>query len=213
MDLGKIGKFIQERRKLKKLTQVQLSEILGVSEKTIAKWEQGRGFPDTTLMLPLCKALDINANELLSGALLPTEKEYRENADKNLITMTKFYEQNAKRLLFTEWVILVLSISIILISCLFLKYEKIDIVWRIVILVFGFACAFFGLFFCLLIEAKVGFYECKHCHHNYIPGYLQVFLAMHMGRTRYMKCPNCGKRSWNKKVINSNSEEEINNND
>ena len=74
MDLGIIGKFIQERRKAKKLTQVQLSEILEVSEKTISKWESGRGFPDTTLILPLCKVLDITANELLSGKLLPTDK-------------------------------------------------------------------------------------------------------------------------------------------
>ena len=53
MDLKITGEFIQECRKNKKLTQVQLAQKIGVSEKTISKWECGKGFPDTTLMLPL----------------------------------------------------------------------------------------------------------------------------------------------------------------
>jgi len=86
MDLKIIGKFIQEQRKSKNLTQVQLSQIIGVSEKTISKWECGNGFPDTTLILPLCKALDISANELLSGKRLETNN-YKDHAEDNLITL------------------------------------------------------------------------------------------------------------------------------
>ena len=51
------------------------------------------------------------------------------------------------------------------------------------------------------IEQKAGYYECKNCHHRYVPTYWQTNLAMHIGRTRYMKCPECGKRSWQKKVL------------
>ena len=87
MDLAKTGKFIQERRRLKNLTQVQLAVKIGVSEKTISKWECGNGFPDTTLMIPLCKELEITANELLSGKLLPNENEYKEIAEKNLLIL------------------------------------------------------------------------------------------------------------------------------
>ena len=72
MDLSKTGKFIAERRKEKGLTQVKLAEKLNVSEKTISKWECGNGFPDTTLILPLCEILEISSNELLSAKLLPT---------------------------------------------------------------------------------------------------------------------------------------------
>ena len=78
MDLKVIGEFIKQQRKAKGLTQVELAEKLLVSEKTILKWECGNGLPDTTLMLPLCKELDITANELLSGKLL-TNEEYKEN--------------------------------------------------------------------------------------------------------------------------------------
>ena len=53
----------------------------------------------------------------------------------------------------------------------------------------------------LKIEQVAGYYECEHCHHKYVPTYLNLNKAMHMGRTRYMKCPECGKKSWQKKVI------------
>lgn len=56
-------------------------------------------------------------------------------------------------------------------------------------------------FLCLRIEQKAGYYECGKCHHKYVPTYVSVCLAMHIGRTRYMKCPECEKRSWQKKVI------------
>ena len=82
MDLKQTGLFIREQRKAKKLTQVQLALKLNVSEKTISKWECGKGFPDTSLILPLCTELGISANELLSAKKLPTEKEYKETAEK-----------------------------------------------------------------------------------------------------------------------------------
>ena len=55
--------------------------------------------------------------------------------------------------------------------------------------------------FALRIEQTAGYYECKACGHKYVPNYKNVFMAMHYGRTRYMKCPECHKRSWQKKVI------------
>ena len=206
MDLKVIGKFIQERRKEKNLTQLKLSEILGVSEKTVSKWESGRGFPDTTLMLPLCSALNITANELLSGKILSNDKEYQEIAEQNLITMTNLYKRNTKFLLLTEWIIISFSIIILLASCLVFEYINISKIWKIFILCFGFIISFIGFFISIIIETKVGFYECRHCSNKYIPTYNQVLWTIHMGRTRYMKCPKCGKKSWNKKVISSNKE-------
>ena len=59
----------------------------------------------------------------------------------------------------------------------------------------------FGMFYLLKIEQKAGYYECNKCHHKYVPTYNKVLWAMHFGRTRYMKCPECNKYSWQKKVI------------
>ena len=86
MDLKAIGNFIKAQRKEKGLTQAKLATKLLVSEKTISKWECGYGFPDTSLILPLCKELDITANELLSGKKLSSE-EYQTEAEKNLINL------------------------------------------------------------------------------------------------------------------------------
>ena len=64
MDQAKIGKFIADERKKKNYTQRQLSDILGISDKTVSKWECGNGFPDVSLLLPLCNELNITVNEL-----------------------------------------------------------------------------------------------------------------------------------------------------
>ena len=67
MNLDKIGKFISKCRKDKKLTQEQLSEKLGISDRAVSKWERGLCLTDASIMLPLCEILGINVNELLSG--------------------------------------------------------------------------------------------------------------------------------------------------
>ena len=58
-----------------------------------------------------------------------------------------------------------------------------------------------GVCYCLRIEQLAGYYKCKECNHCYVPTYKSVFLAPHVCRTRYMKCPECGKHSWQKKVL------------
>ena len=67
MDQIKIGSFIAELRKEKNMTQRILAEKLGVTDRAISKWENGRGLPDVSLMKPLCEILDINVTELLNG--------------------------------------------------------------------------------------------------------------------------------------------------
>ena len=67
MDQIKTGKFISALRKEKGLTQLQLADILSISDKTVSKWERGAGLPEVSLILPLCEALGISVNELLNG--------------------------------------------------------------------------------------------------------------------------------------------------
>jgi len=201
MDLIKIGKFIQELRKTKKLTQVQLAQRLGVSEKTISKWECGNGFPDTSLMLPLCKELDITANELLSGRLLSSE-DYQSSAEENILLLKDNLEKSNKHLLTLEWVLGGISLIFLLSMACIVSYAPLATHWRIILLVIGFFQLVVAVIFGIKIETEAGFYECGHCHHRYIPKYSQVLWAMHFGSTRYMKCPKCHKRSWHRKKIN-----------
>ena len=202
MDLKKTGEFIASRRKDKGLTQVQLAQMIAVSEKTISKWECGKGFPDASLMLPLCDALEISANELLSACILPNEKQYREKAENNLIELKSQREKSNKHLLTLEYVMGYMSILFLLVLVMIASYVKMADGWRIALIVIGFVNCIVGLGFCLQIEQEAGFYECAHCKHKYVPTYKAVLWSMHCGRTRYMKCPKCNKHSWQKKRIN-----------
>ena len=88
MDQIKIGRFIADERKRKGYTQKQLSEKLGISDKTISKWERGNGFPEVSLLLPLCDELEITVNELLSGERV-SEEDYRKKAEVNMVNLVR----------------------------------------------------------------------------------------------------------------------------
>ena len=80
-------------------------------------------------------------------------------------------------------------------------YKEITPLPHTVCVLIGFILGFIGVFIALRIEQTAGYYECAKCGHRYVPTYNKVLWAMHINRTRHMKCPECGYRSWNKKVI------------
>lgn len=96
MDQIKIGKFIADMRKEQNLTQIDLAEKLGISNKTISKWECGNGMPDYAVMENLCEILKINVNELLSGERLPS-KDYNKKAEENIMSLIQDSSENYKR--------------------------------------------------------------------------------------------------------------------
>lgn len=113
MNQIEIGKFIAEKRKEKSLTQQELADLIGVSNKTISKWECGNGMPEVSLMLPLCENLNISVNELLSGETL--DNSYKEKAEENLIGLIKESQTNKiglKSIILWQAISLVISIII-----------------------------------------------------------------------------------------------------
>ena len=200
MNQVKIGKFIAQCRKTKNMTQAELAEKLNITDRAISKWENGKGMPDSSIMLELCNELDISVNELLSGEKIE-KKDYNQKLGENLIELQKEKENSDRRLLFTETILgSIVTLSFLLL--LFLSIFAINnTIWKIIAIVVGFIVFIVGIANCLLIEQKAGYYQCNNCKYKYIPSYKQVLLAMHSGRTRYMKCPKCHKRTWNKKVI------------
>ena len=200
MDQIKIGRFISECRKKNNLTQMQLAEKLGITDRAISKWENGKAMPDSGIMLDLCNELKISVNELLSGEVIKMDN-YNKKAEENLLEMKKQKEEADRKMLKLEWVIgYTASISFLI---LIFVASFVDMAnWlRIVLIVIGFIIFFIGAHNALIIEQTAGYYECQKCHHKYVPSYKSVFFAMHTGRTRYMKCPECGQKSWNKKVL------------
>ena len=98
MDFIKIGKFIMNERKAKNLTQSKLAKMLFVSEKTISKWENGNGVPDTTILPKLCEIFDFSLNELLNGERI-SKDNYINKAEEKLLEFQKLKEENDKKLL------------------------------------------------------------------------------------------------------------------
>ena len=200
MDQIKIGKFIAVCRKKNNLTQMQLAEKLNITDRAISKWENGKTMPDSSIMLELCSELKITVNELLSGEMIEMNK-YSESVEKNLLDIVKQKEQADKRLLSMEIVIGILSIIILLSLTFVAAFVEMEEWIRILLIIGGLVPAIIGMLFALKIEQTAGYYECIKCHHKYVPTYSSVLWAMHINRTRYMKCPKCNKRSWQKKVI------------
>ena len=200
MDQVKIGKFIAECRKTKQLTQVQLADKLGITDRAVSKWENGRSLPDSGIMIDLCKELDISVNELLKGEKIRMNN-YNENAEKTLIDMIKQKEETDKKLLDLEIVIGYFASLTFLILIFVASFVEMQSWIRIILITFGLIMFIVGVNKAIEIEQTAGYYECQKCHHKYVPTYSSVLWAMHMGRTRYMKCPECNKKSWQKKVI------------
>lgn len=200
MDQIKIGKFIAACRKKKNLTQMQLAEKLNITDRAVSKWERGKAMPDSSIMLALCDVLNISVNDLLCGEVVTVEN-YNRELENNLLEMIRQKEQADKHLLALEWVIGIMTVVILLSLVGVASYVQMETGLRIMLIVLGFILFFVGAFFALRIEQVAGYYECGKCGHRYVPTYKTVNLAMHVGRTRYMRCPECGQRSWQKKKL------------
>lgn len=200
MNQEKIGKFIAERRKKQGLTQVQLAEKLNITDRAVSKWETGRAMPDSSIMLELCEILSISVNDLLCGEVVKVEN-YNKKLEENLLEITRQKQEADKRLLMVEIVIGIVCVAVMLVLCALAAYVPMDDWMRIVLIVVGLLPILVATPFMIRIEQTAGYYECAECGHRYIPKYKTVFMAAHMGRTRHMRCPECGKRSWQKKVI------------
>ena len=201
MDQIKIGKFIAECRKKEGLTQMQLAEKLGITDRAVSKWETGRAMPDSAIMLELCAALKISVNDLLCGEVI-TMDHYNKELEKNLLEMVEQKQQADKRLLTLE-IFVGITATVTLFTLIFVAAFVQMADWlRFTLIGLGFAIFLAGCFCALRIEQVAGYYECKECGHRYVPTFKAVNMAMHMGRKRYMRCPKCHKKSWQKKVLN-----------
>ncbi|MBR2342858.1 MAG: helix-turn-helix transcriptional regulator [Clostridia bacterium] len=201
MNQTKIGRFIAECRKRQGLTQMQLADRLGITDKAVSKWERGIAMPDTSIMLELCDILGISVNELLCGEKISMENENEKNKQL-ILDMARERELKNKTIWTSMWVIMTVSI-IALISGLFISAFVIpEGVWQLVAILAICIVFLIPCFYALKLEVSVGVYRCKECGNELVPTYKQALNAMHMGTTRYLRCPKCNKRTWHKKVIN-----------
>ena len=210
MDQEKIGRFIADCRKKENLTQMQLAEKLGITNRAVSKWENGKAMPDTSIMLDLCNILKISVNDLLSGEVV-TMENYNKKMEQNLLEMVKQKEDADKRLLSMEIFIGIL-VSVIFISLVFVASFVQMADWlRVLLILAGLIPFVIGVMYGLKIEQVAGYYECAECGHRYVPTYKSVFFAAHINRTRRMRCPKCKQKSWQKKVLSKGDNNKENN--
>ena len=200
MDQIKIGRFIADCRKEKGLTQVQLAEKLNITDKAVSKWERGLTMPDSSIMLELCNILCISVNELLNGEKINMENNNKKN-EQILLDMAKEIERKNKTIWASMWAIMTVSITALFAGIFIAAFLIPEGVWQVVAIL-GICVVFLiPCFYALKLEVSVGAYKCKNCGHEIVPTYTQALNAMHFGTTRYLKCPECKKRSWCKKVL------------
>ena len=201
MDQVKIGKFIAECRKKQNLTQSQLAEKLFITDRAVSKWETGRAMPDSSLMLDLCNILNITVNDLLYGEVISMND--LENKQNELLLKAIKEKQDADKLALKLEILIGVLGCVILFTCVFIAaFANLEDWIRFVLIILGFANFLPLVFVALKIEQSSGYYQCKNCGHKYVPTYNDVVIAPHFGRTRLLKCPECGKKTWSKKVIN-----------
>ena len=201
MDQVKIGKFLSDERKAKGYTQKQLSELLGISDKTISKWECGNGFPEASLLLPLCNELEITVNELLTGERI-SQQNYKKKAEENMVNMIREKEENKQKLLLTTMIGVISTITFVTLLLVVCFYTDVIILpIKMVLMVIAISVFGVGLYVAMWGDRKIGYFKCRNCNELFTPTFMQYNMGIHLLSTRYLKCPHCKTRTWCKKVM------------
>ena len=201
MDQVKIGKFISNERKAKGYTQKQLSELLAISDKTISKWECGNGFPEASLLLPLCNELEITVNELLTGERI-SQQNYKKKAEENMVNMIREKEENKQKILLTTMIGVISTITfvtLLLVVCFYTDVITLPI--KMVLMVIAISVFGVGLYVAMWGDRKIGYFKCRNCNELFTPTFMQYNMGIHLLSTRYLKCPHCKTKTWCKKVM------------
>jgi DNA-binding XRE family transcriptional regulator len=199
MDQVKIGKFIAQMRKEQSLTQRQLADTIGISDKTVSEWETGNGLPEVSLMMPLCEILRINVNELLSGERL-TDSDYQKKAEENMMDLIKEREESKKKIILSiiECFLTLLSgITLILLSGIL----EMGTWLRVLLLVIALVVIAGGIGVAVVLDMSAGTFECRKCGARFVPTPGAYIAGPHTITKRKLKCPQCGEVSYCKKRL------------
>ena len=199
MDQIKIGKFIADERKRKGYTQKQLSEKLEISDKTISKWERGNGFPEVSLLLPLCNELEITVNELLSGERV-SEEDYLKKAEENMVNLVREALESKKKIVLSA---MVAGLTIIATVLLFILSGMFEMpVWtRVLLMGIGFVIMVIGIAIACVLDREAGAFECPECKERFVPDMKSYVMGPHTITKRKLVCPYCGAHKYCKKVL------------
>lgn len=199
MDQIKIGKFIAEERKAKKYTQRELADKLSISDKTISKWERGNGFPEVSLLLPLCNELEITVNELLSGERLQA-MDYKKKAEENMVNLVKEAQESKKKIIMSAMVgvlVIVAAVPLFVVAGMF----EMQVWTRVLLMGIGFVIMVMGISIACVLDREAGAFECPECKERFVPDMKSYVMGPHTITKRKLTCPKCGCRKYCKHVL------------
>ena len=199
MNQDKIGKFIAKERKAKGLTQRQLAERLNISDKTVSKWECGKGLPEVMFMLPLCKILEISVNELLTGERV-SEEDYQKKAEENMMNLVREKEESRKKIILS---VIVVAMGFMAAVPLFMVAQifEMPVTARIALMGIAFVVMFAGIGVACVLDRDAGAFECPECRSRFVPDMGAYLMGPHTITKRKLKCPNCGMVNYCKHVL------------
>lgn len=200
MDMQKIGCFLAELRKDKNLTQDKLGEQIGVTNKTISRWENGNYLPPIEMLQILSKFYSLSINELLSGERLDDDR-YKENAEDYIATDLVRKRNDAKKRLAISFVVAVIAIISGLLIILLSSLLAAPIWVRILSMVFSAIIVILGIGVCCVLTFDAGVYECPTCGEKFVPSMKDFISGAHAFTKRKLICPQCGKKSFCKKKL------------
>ena len=199
MDQIKIGKFIAEERKAKKYTQRELADKLSISDKTISKWERGNGFPEVSLLLPLCNELEITVNELLFGERLQA-MDYKKKAEENMVNLVKEAQESKKKIIMSAMVgvlVIVAAVPLFVVAGMF----EMQVWTRVLLMGIGFVIMVIGIAIACVLDREAGAFECPECKERFVPDMKSYVMGPHTITKRKLVCPYCGAHKYCKKVL------------
>lgn len=199
MDQIKIGRFIAGERKRKGYTQRQLADILGISDKTVSKWECGNGFPEVSFLLPLCDELDLSVNELLAGERI-SEDEYRKKAEENMMNLVKEAQESKKKIILSAMVaglVIIAAVPLFVISGALVMETWL----RFLLMGIGLLTIIMGIVIACILDRDAGAFECPECHERFVPEMREYIMGPHTLTKRKLQCPKCGSKKYCRHVL------------
>lgn len=182
-------------RKEQGMTQRQVADELSISDKTVSKWETGKGLPEVSLMMPLCEILKINVNELLFGEKLSNDN-YREKAEENMMNLVREKEESKKRIIMS-FVVAIMCASVLFVCVLLVGYvEDLNMITKGLLIGFGVIIFIVGVSVAIVLDRESGTFECSKCGHQFTPDMKAYVFGPHTLTKRYLKCPECGKSGY-----------------
>ena len=203
MDQQKIGKFIAQCRKDQGLTQMQLAEKLGITDRAVSKWETGKSMPDVAITLELCDTLKITVNDLLNGEIVSSE-QYNQKLEQrtlDLIAENAYLGKRALKLTrLLNLFLFILSAAILAINELLYAYDDPWVLWVLLGLLILDIIALLTNISLTRVYRDVGYFQCPHCGHAHMPGYWTIFFSLCGYFKGRFRCPKCSQKGWHQRI-------------